>query len=262
MLERDRAWNGYAIADLDEPFRQYSTVSVRDDAAVLVLRHPGFTAINTHGPAARVAALLGKIVLPESAHFLVRLSHRRALARHFREVDGHEMLRLYATARSFRRPDRAGAVAEPLGSADADALAPLYAEYSENAYHPDQLTNGVFYGVRDARGVVLAAAGTHVLSRQYGVAAVGNIYTRPAARGRGYARAVTAAVVANLLDGLVDLVILNVARENVHARRIYEGLGFKLRCRYWEGSCVVRSCTDERDTSACDDFATGCRNQS
>jgi ribosomal protein S18 acetylase RimI-like enzyme len=235
VLQRDRAWNGYAIADLDEPFRQYATVAVEGGAAVLVLRHPGFTAINTHGPAGGVAAILARIELPAACHFLARLSHRRALARHY-EIDGHEMLRLYATRGRFRRPRERTVIAERLGPSDGAALTALYAAYGESAFQPDQVESGVFYGVRDGRGGLSAAGGTHVVSRRYGVAAVGNVFTLPEARGRGYARAVTAAVVAELLDGLVDLVVLNVAPENAPARRIYEGLGFRLRCRYWEGS--------------------------
>ena len=235
LLERDRAWNGYAIADLDEPFRRYASVSVRADAVLLVLRHPAFSALCTHGPARDVAWLLAEAELPAECHFLVRLSHRAALARHYR-VDGHEMLRMYVTARGFRRPAETTVVAERLGPDDAAALGTLYAGYAENAFHSDQLASGVFYGVRDARGGLLAAGGTHVVSRRYGIAAVGNIYTRPEERGRGYARAITAAIVAALLDGLVDLVILNVAPENAAARRVYGRLGFRTRCRYWEGS--------------------------
>jgi ribosomal protein S18 acetylase RimI-like enzyme len=235
LLERDRAWNGYAIADLDEPFRRYASVSVRGDAVVLVLRHPAFSAICTHGSARDVARLLAEAELPGECHFLVRLSHRAALARQYR-VDGHEMLRMYVTARAFRRPAETTVVADRLGPDDVEALAALYAGYDESAFHPDQVGSGVFYGVRDGHGRLLAAAGTHVVSRRYGIAAVGNIYTLPEARGHGYGRAVTAAVVAGLLDGLVDLVILNVAPENAAARRVYEGLGFRTRCRYWEGS--------------------------
>ena len=235
MFGRDRAWNGYAIADMDEPFGRYASVAVRGGAALLVLRHPSFTALTTHGPAGRVGELLAEAELPTRCHFLVRLSHRAALRRWY-EVDGQEMLRMYATRRAFRRPAETRVVAERLGPGDAAALAELYAEYPGSAFQPDQLESGVFFGVRDGRGRLLAAAGTHVVSRRYGVAAVGNIYTRPDERGRGFARSATAAVVAALLDGLVDLVILNVAPENAAARRVYERLGFRTRCRYWEGS--------------------------
>jgi len=88
---------------------------------------------------------------------------------------------------------------------------------------------------------VLAAAGTHVLSPTYGITAIGNIYTRPEARGRGLAAAVTGALVAELLaSDCRDVircrdVILNVARDNDSAQRVYARLGFREHCRHFEG---------------------------
>lgn len=77
----------------------------------------------------------------------------------------------------------------------------------------------------------------HVLAARYGIGAVGNIYTRPAARGRGYSGA-AAAVVAELLAGPCREVILNVAAANTAAIRLYRRLGFREHCRYWEGRAV------------------------
>jgi hypothetical protein len=45
---------------------------------------------------------------------------------------------------------------------------------------------GVYYGVYE-QGDLIAAAGTHLLAAQTGVAAVGNVYTRSDRRGRGLA---------------------------------------------------------------------------
>ncbi|HEV8635692.1 MAG TPA: GNAT family N-acetyltransferase [Chloroflexota bacterium] len=249
LLDRDRAWNGYAIADLDEPFRPYAQVALagrapgRAEAALLVLRHPAFTALVAHGPAGGVGAALAALgergELPRQTFFMVRLPHRAALRRFYAE-DGHEMLRMVVTRRGFRLPDERGAVAERLAPADLEALIELYRAYPENVFNADQLAGGVFYGVRDAHGRLLATAGTHVLSRRYGIAAVGNVYTRPEARGRGYGQAVTAAVVAELLDGTCREVILNVAADNGPARRVYQRLGFRTRCRYWEGPATRR----------------------
>jgi ribosomal protein S18 acetylase RimI-like enzyme len=253
LLGRDRAWNGYAIADLDEPFRRYTRVALagrgasaepaRADAGLLVLRHPAFTALASHGPPGGVAAALTDLAargeLPARTFVLTRLSHRAALWRFYAPA-GHEMLRLVVTPRGFRRPDEPAIVAERLAPGDLDALLDLYRDYPESAFNPDQLADGVFYGVRDGRGHLLAAAGTHVLSRRFNVAAVGNVFTRDGARGRGYGRAVTAAVAAELLDDLCREVILNVAPENGPARRVYERLGFRVHCRYWEGMVARR----------------------
>ena len=57
---------------------------------------------------------------------------------------------------------------------------------------------GIYYGVR--RGTrLIAAAGTHVISPQSGIAAVGNVYTHREYRGQGLAKVVTSAVTADLL---------------------------------------------------------------
>ena len=91
----------------------------------------------------------------------------------------------------------------------------------------------MFYGIRDGPRL-LAAAGTHVVSARYAIAAVGNIFTRPAARGglagRGHA------VVADFggAERYRD-VILNVGRANVSAQRVYARLGFREHLRHFEG---------------------------
>src|SRR5262249_41725053 len=103
-----------------------------------------------------------------------------------------------------------------------------------NAFTADQLTSGPFFGVRSG-AELLAAGGTHVVARPYGIAAIGNVYTRPEARGRGYAGAITAALVAALFKGRCRDVILNVAEATLAARRIYERLGFRIHCEYREG---------------------------
>ena len=57
---------------------------------------------------------------------------------------------------------------------------------------------------------LIAAAGTHVVSPQWGVAAVGNVYTHREYRGQGLAKVVTSAVTAELLQQC-DTVVLNGA---------------------------------------------------
>jgi len=81
----------------------------------------------------------------------------------------------------------------------------------------------------------VAAAGTHLVSPTYGVAAVGNIFTHPDHRGRGYGTATTSGVVTALLQDSIRDVILNVSQGNTTATRIYERLGFQRYCPYFEG---------------------------
>ena len=60
---------------------------------------------------------------------------------------------------------------------------------------------------------LVAAAGTHVISRTARLAVVGNVLTHADFRGRGFATAVTGAVTAELLRSC-DQVVLNVRADN------------------------------------------------
>jgi predicted GNAT family acetyltransferase len=71
------------------------------------------------------------------------------------------------------------------------------------------------------------------VSRRTSVAALGGIATRPDRRGRGLARAASAAL-CRALRPQVDLIGLNVAAANTSARRCYQALGFRDVCRYEE----------------------------
>jgi hypothetical protein len=190
-LATDRLWCGYAIADLEAPFRAYTRVAVAHRAgavaACVVLRHPDFCAVVPHGPPAGLEAILERIDLPRQTHLFALEQHLPTVRQWFAYDHPVPMLRMAVTAASFVNSAVEAAV-DRLGPADVAALTELYAAYADNAFHPDQLASGVFYGIRD-RGRLLAAAGTHVVSARYGIAAIGNIVTRPAARGRGLATA-------------------------------------------------------------------------
>ncbi|MCB0162454.1 MAG: GNAT family N-acetyltransferase, partial [Caldilineaceae bacterium] len=92
----------------------------------------------------------------------------------------------------------------------------------------------------DDDGALLAAGGTHIVNWELGVGAIGNMYTRPDSRGRGYAGVVLAAIVNTLRAGGVDNIVLNVDQRNEPARRIYEKYGFRIHCPYVEGIGVRR----------------------
>ena len=246
-LAGDRLWNGYSIADLEPPFRAHSRFALArrgaapPSAACLLLRHPAFNSLIPHGDPDGLAAILERAAasgdLPDSSYVLAREPHLPALARWYAfPSDPQAMLRMAVDAASFRPLAARVAGVERLGSADLPALLDLYAGYTLSAFNADQFASGVFYGVRagDVGGEIVAAGGTHVLAARYGIAAIGSVYTRPEARGRGYASAITAAVTAELLAGPYRDVILNVAVANEPAARIYRRLGYREHCRYRE----------------------------
>jgi len=87
--------------------------------------------------------------------------------------------------------------------------------------------------VREGAGLV-AVAGTHVFAPPEGVAGLRNIYTRRDRRGHGLGGRVTAAVVSELLRRNVSTIVLNVNEANAPAIRVYEKLGFRPYCPYFE----------------------------
>jgi predicted GNAT family acetyltransferase len=88
-------------------------------------------------------------------------------------------------------------------------------------------------------GRLVAVAGTHVVSRQEHVAVVGNVFTHPAYRGRGYATAATSAVTEALLEHC-DHVVLTVDPNNAPAVAAYARLGYREVCQLVEASAARR----------------------
>lgn len=248
----DRIWSGYSLADLEPPLRQYAGVAVAargDDppsAACLILRHPAFTAMVLHGPAAGVHAILQTIDLPSTAFALALPEHLAVLDRWYPTHNRLQpMQRMVVDRHTFRRSSSAVPV-ERLDITALSELERLYAAYPANAFNADQLRHGVFYGVR-CENVIVAVGGTHALAPRSGIAALGNMWTQPEVRGRGYGRAVAAAVAAELLSGPYREVILNVAATNENAIRLYTSLGFRMHCAYFEGRVVRRDARIEED---------------
>ena len=123
------------------------------------------------------------------------------------------------------------------------AIEALYAAggpFAPDAFSPAQVAEGVFFGLESQaldqmkRGTLIAVAGTHLVAPTMGVAAVGNIYTHPAHRGKGYGQLVTSAVTEELLNRNL-LVVLNVDEGNTAAVHLYEKLGYRVHCPFVEG---------------------------
>jgi RimJ/RimL family protein N-acetyltransferase len=114
----------------------------------------------------------------------------------------------------------------------AEVLELFAASYPGNWFDPRMLETGQYVGAR-ADGSLVAIAGVHVYSPEYRVAALGNITTRPAYRGKGFARLLTGALCRRLLDH-VDWIGLNVHAGNAAAIACYRGLGFARLADYEE----------------------------
>ena len=92
---------------------------------------------------------------------------------------------------------------------------------------------GIFSGAE-----LIAAGGCHVLSETYGVAAIGNVLTRPDARGRGLATRISQTL-CTWLAPRAATIGLNVKADNAVALRCYSRIGFREVVRYEEGVLVI-----------------------
>jgi ribosomal protein S18 acetylase RimI-like enzyme len=237
LLEGDRVWSAYALADLDPQLRDLSDVWIDEDS--LLLRFRGFrpAVLFAYGAPARIRTLLASLQ-PSRYIFTFDLRARRALEGLLRvdhEVEMHRMV--YQGAGGIPRPSEQ---ATRLSSADLGAINELMDDHQDrpDAFHPSQVELGSFFGIwRDGR--LCSMAGTHVLSPAMGVAAIGNVFTHPECRGQGYGRSASAAVLDDLITRGIETAVLNTQIENVAAIRLYRGLGFESYCRYMEGIAFV-----------------------
>ena len=131
----------------------------------------------------------------------------------------------------------------PLTPDDQTELEILYQEsYPGNWFNPRMLETGYYFGIR-RHGKIICAAGVHVYSPTYGVAALGNITTHPDYRGQGLGTRVTARLCQNLKRS-VKHIGLNVRADNKPAISSYKKLGFEIISAYEENMLAARSDMD------------------
>jgi ribosomal protein S18 acetylase RimI-like enzyme len=234
FLERDRLFAAYAIADLDdlEFSRTRWGVATEDGAPVaVVMEYRGISPqhIFVLGDAEGIGAILRDVIRTRVAYLATKADSVSALAERYRVEAATDMVRMVVDGASFT-PVLGDAVR--LDAGDTRHLNRLY-ELGLTAWLPaEAVAAGVYYGVR--RGTrLIAAAGTHVISPMYGLAAVGNVYTQRDYRGQGLAKVVTSAVTAELLRSVPE-VVLNVRADNPPALAAYRALGYREHTHFEE----------------------------
>jgi ribosomal protein S18 acetylase RimI-like enzyme len=229
-LNADREWSLYALADLDDGMFEHCDWWALPGALALVFRAIAIRPIVVVGDAASTGDLLA--ALPEPTGYLnLKAAQMDGAEGLYHYRDRHEMRRMFLD--EFQ--PRSGAT-ELLTAADCGDIRRLYSRGDGGgiAFAPFQLDTGFFRGIR-RDGELVAVAGVQVASRNEGVAAVGNIFTRPDLRGQGLAQTVTSAVAAAVREAGIATVGLNVEATNAAAIRAYENIGFRTHFTYIEG---------------------------
>ncbi len=121
---------------------------------------------------------------------------------------------------------------------DHQALLELLAASSPTASaQPGNEKVSRWVGIREGGALIACAADT---SGATGVGHVSSIAVHPDARGRGLAKAVTAALTRTLLAEGNDLVTLGMYAHNTAGRAVYDALGFADEHRFSSGPLQVR----------------------
>jgi len=234
FMERDRLFAAYAICDLAErefPRTRWGVARVGDEVVAVAMEYSGLTPqpMFVMGQPEGIAAILREIVRPRAAYVAAKADSLPAVAQHYRVEPGPAMIRMWVDRGTF------GPVmsrVERLLPVEVHELNRLY-RLGFAAWLPSSaIAEGVYYGIR-VNGRLVAAAGTHVVSKEAGLAVVGNVLTHADHRGRGYATAVTSAVTAELLR-YCDQVVLNVRADNPPAIAAYRRLGYEDHGRFEE----------------------------
>jgi ribosomal protein S18 acetylase RimI-like enzyme len=235
FLERDRLFAAYAICDLDErefPRTRWALARQGDEVVAIGVEYDGTSPqpLLVFGADSGIQAILRDILRPRLAYVAALPATLPAVSRRYHLDPGPQMVRMAVTAERFRPVEDLGV--ERLSSVDTPELNRLY-RLGFGSWLPGQaVAEGVYYGLR-IRNRIVAAAGTHILSRDARLAVVGNVMTAAEFRGHGYAKAVTAAVTADLL-GFCDDVVLNVRADNPPALNAYRRIGYVEHVRYEE----------------------------
>lgn len=228
ILRRDPVWSVFALGDLAPGMFDKTEWFTPDLTMVL---HDFGTSIMFSVGAGSVREALDHVSWP------VRLQVQEDA---FAELGRHTTItttrRMWRMGWNGTMPRARSQSATRLGPHDVPALQRLYADgdalgESPDFFFPSMVTDGVFFGIYEGPQLI-AAAGTHLFSREEQVAAVGNIYTRRDRRGRGLGRDVTIAVV-DALNG-IGTIALSVRADNAAALGLYESLGFIRHCRFYE----------------------------
>jgi ribosomal protein S18 acetylase RimI-like enzyme len=239
ILQSDPVWSIYALGDLEPAFvKDCSWFWPSDEAPALALLYRGFSPpiFFALGEPDSLEPLLDEIAEQPELSLQVRPEILPLLASRYRLSEERSMWRMALQLERFR--PAAESEIFRLSGEHVNEVRALYGEgeaagESPEFFAPASLDTGVFYGAW-AAGELAAVAGTHLVSASEGVAAIGNIFTRPDQRGRGLAAQVTSAVVTEVLRQDIATIALNVKQNNEGAIRVYERLGFQIYCEFRE----------------------------
>ncbi len=238
FLMRDRAWSAYALGYLDgasgvrtDLVASGSPTEIR--SVVVQAQLPRLLSIVGIGDPEGIGRAIESLSSPPSTGvFSIRGEALHAFERRFNVSSAYQMRRM--RLEPSRLEVRSGPKAVRLGLDDLEPVKRLYGMWTDAHQLPGQLSRGIYFGIY-AGDELVSVAGTHVVSAEFGVGAIGNVLTHVDYRSRGLASATTTAVALALAEAGCREIVLNVRQGNDIAYRAYRGLGFQDHCTFIEG---------------------------
>ena len=190
------------------------------------------------GDAAGVGECLAEAELPECAYQAFFPEHGGVLSGFYHIPRPVAMTRMVLGRDDFGNAAASDGGREiVLGARHADALEELYSHEAGLRADRYQFEQGRYVGTF-ADGKLVAAAGTHFVSRSGSFAMIGNVFTHPGYRRQGLARQVVTGLLRRTFER-ADRVCLNVRYANRAAVNLYESMGFSAHCTYCEGLALL-----------------------
>jgi GNAT superfamily N-acetyltransferase len=223
-LRTDRRYAAYALGDLDGPNRERCSWGIAYDdrgrPVALAMHQEGVVPqpLFVMGMPAGCTEVVSGVIRPREAYLLGTELLDEALAPLYEMERRLTLFRMVVDQSTF----------QPF----AGPAERLYQLGFRAGFPPTVLQDGIYYGVW-VRGQLVSAAGTHVINAREGVGVVGNVMTHLDYRGHDFAKMVTSAVTAELLERVED-VALNVHADNYPAIAAYERLGYAQHCMLTE----------------------------
>jgi len=241
--------NIYGLGDLDDFFWPYTTwYALTDSAGIqsIALMYAGGSLPCLHALAEDdkviyIEELLCCLVpiLPRRFYAHLSLGLESILAEHYTLRPHGKHYKMALTDKSLL-PNFDTSQTVGLSMSHLSEIISLFKKaYPGNFFEPRMLETKQYYGIRRS-GELVGAAGVHVYSRRYRVAALGNITTHLKYRGKGYGTTVTAKVCKSLLRD-IDYIGLNVKADNTSAIKSYKKLGFEVIDSYGEFEVEFKS---------------------
>ena len=241
-LQRNVALNVYSIGDLDNFFWPYTIWYGLEDAGeikALILCYTGIIPANILAlteieDTIYYKKLLNSIMelLPKKFYSHLTYGLDDVLSQKYKlSLHGKHFKMLLNKVDLLEKFDTSEVVA--LSEQHCKELLSFFKEsYPGHWFDSRMLQSGMYFGIKRDNKIV-SAAGIHVYSRKYKVAALGNIATHPDYRCRGLAKSVTSKLCKTLKTS-VETICLNVHSENISAIKCYKALGFDIFTEYYE----------------------------